>query len=76
MVAALTYAIEYAFVGFLGAWAVAAFGSTGWMVDFGEYLSVPHHWVIFRIPLFAIYLVLIAAGIVRLAPTLAPRRAR
>ena len=76
VVAALTYAIEYAFVDFLGAWAVAAFGSSEWMVDFGEYLSVPHHWVLFRIPLFAIYLVLVASGVARLAAMLAPRAAR
>jgi hypothetical protein len=69
VVAGLTYAIEYAFVPFLGAWAVAMFGSSEWMVNFGDYLSTPHRWVIFRLPLFIVYLVVIAAGIGRLART-------
>ncbi len=67
VVAALTYSIEYAFVPFLGAWAVAVFGETQWMSDFGDYLATPHHWVVFRLPLFITYLVLIATGIERLA---------
>ncbi len=67
VVAALTYGIEYGVVSFLGAWAVAMFGSVSWMVELGEYLSVPERWVIFRIPLFVVYLVVIAEGIGRLA---------
>ena len=69
VVAGLTYAIEYAFVPFLGSWAVAMFGSSEWMVDFAEYLSAPHRWVAFRLPLFVVYLVVIAEGIGRLART-------
>jgi len=69
VVAGLTYAIEYAFVPFLGSWAVAMFGSSEWMVDFAEYLSAPHRWVVFRLPLFVVYLVVIAEGIGRLART-------
>ncbi len=68
IVAGLTYAIEYAFVPFLGSWAVAMFGSSEWMVDFADYLSTPHRWVLFRLPLFIVYLVVIAAGIGRLCP--------
>lgn len=67
VIAGLTYAIEYAFVPFLGAYAAAMFGSSEWMLDFADYLSTPHRWVLFRIPLFVVYLVVIAAGIARLA---------
>ncbi len=67
VVAGLTYAIEYAFVPFLGAYAVAMFGSAEWMADFADYLSTPDRWVVFRIPLFVVYLVVIATGIRRLA---------
>ncbi|HET8967826.1 MAG TPA: hypothetical protein VFN06_00180, partial [Gaiellaceae bacterium] len=67
VVAAATYAIEYAFVPFLGGYAVAIFGSSEWMVDFADYLSTPHRWVLFRVPLFVVYLIVIAAGCARLA---------
>jgi hypothetical protein len=66
VVAALTYAVEYALVPFLGAYAVAMFGSSGWMTDVSDYLTVPHRWVIFRLPLLVVYLVVIAQGIARL----------
>jgi hypothetical protein len=66
LVAALTYVIEYAVVGYLGAWAVHVFGSATWIADAGDYLSTPHHLVVYRLPLYAVYLVLIAAGIERL----------
>lgn len=66
-VAILTYAIEYAFVPFLGAYAVAMFGSSAWMTDVSDYLTVPHRWVIFRLPLLLVYLVVIAQGIARLS---------
>lgn len=66
LVAALTYVIEYAVVDYLGAWAVHAFGSATWIADAGDYLSTPHHLVVYRLPLYAVYLVLIAAGIERL----------
>jgi hypothetical protein len=66
LVAALTYAVEYAFVGHLGAWAAQAFGSATWITDVDEYLSTAHHLVIYRVPLYAVYLVLIACGIGRL----------
>ena len=36
------------------------------MTDLADYLSTPHHWVVFRLPLFVTYLVVIAAGIERL----------
>lgn len=66
-VAGLTYAIEYAFVPFLGAYAVAMFGSSEWMTDVSDYLTVPHHWVIFRLPLLLVYFIVIAQGIARLS---------
>jgi hypothetical protein len=67
VIAGLTYAIEYGVIPFLGAWAVAMFGSSEWITDVGEYLIVPHRWVLFRIPLFVVYVVVIAAGSARLA---------
>jgi hypothetical protein len=66
LVAALTYVIEYAVVDYLGAWAVQVFGSATWIADLGDYLNTPHHLVVYRLPLYAVYLVLIAAGIERL----------
>lgn len=66
-IAALTYGIEYGVVDFLGAWMVAMFGSSEWLENLGEDLSDPQHWVVFRLPLFAAYLVVIAAGVGRLA---------
>jgi hypothetical protein len=66
VVAALTYVVEYAVVDYLGAWAVHVFGSDAWIADTGEYLSTPHHLIVFRLPLYAVYLVLIAAGVDRL----------
>lgn len=74
VVAGLTYAVEYAFVPLLGAWAVAMFGSAEWMTDFADYMSTPHRWVVFRIPLFVVYLVVIAAGVERLARPGEPER--
>ena len=32
-----------------------------------DYLKTPHHLVVYRLPLFAVYLFLIGAGIERLA---------
>ena len=66
VVAALTYVVEYAVVDYLGAWAVHVFGSDAWIADTGEYLNTPHHLILFRLPLYAVYLVLIAAGVDRL----------
>jgi len=66
VVAALTYVVEYAVVDYLGAWAVHVFGSDAWIADTGEYLNTPHHLIVFRLPLYAVYLVLIAAGVDRL----------
>jgi hypothetical protein len=67
VVAALTYVFEYAVVDYLGAWAVGVFGSDTRLVDVGAYLATPHHFVLFRLPLYAVYLVLVAAGVERLA---------
>jgi hypothetical protein len=76
IVAALTYAIEYALVSFLGAWAVAMFGERDWLSELADHLATPHHWVVFRLPLFGVYLVVIAAGIERLARREGPAAAR
>jgi hypothetical protein len=53
-------------VDYLGAWAVQVFAGAGWVADIGAYLNTPHHLVVYRLPLYAVYLVLIAAGIERL----------
>jgi hypothetical protein len=73
VVAGLTYAIEYAVVDYLGAWAGGAFGGPTWVDDAGEYLQTPHHLILLRLPLYAVYLVLIAAGVERLAGRTASR---
>ena len=67
VIAGVTYAVEYAFVPFLGWYANAIVGSTDWIADVSDYLTVPHRLVLFRLPLFMIYLLVIAGGIARLA---------
>ena len=67
VVAGLTYAVEYAFVPWLGGYANALAGDSDWVADASAYLDDPDRLVLFRIPLFIAYLVLIAKGIVRLA---------
>ncbi len=67
VVAAVTYAIEYAFVPFLGAWAIAVFGGSGWIADVSDHLSTPRGLLVFRLPLLAVYLIVIAEGVRRLA---------
>ena len=64
--AGVTYAIEYAFVSFLGAYAVAIVGAEDWILDIAEELENPGQLVVFRLPLFVVYVVVIAAGIARL----------
>jgi len=67
VVAGLTYAVEYAFVPWLGRYANALAGDSDRVADVSAYLDDPDRLVLFRIPLFIAYLVLIAQGIVRLA---------
>jgi hypothetical protein len=64
-VAAVTYAVEYAFVTWLGAYATA--GDAGWTADVSNYLDDPRRLTLFRLPLFAIYLLVVGAGVARLA---------
>ena len=66
VVAGVTYAIEYAFVSFLGAYAVAIVGAEGWILDIAEELENPGQLMVFRLPLFVVYVVVIAVGIARL----------
>ena len=66
-VAGLTYAVEYAFVPWLGWYANAMVGGSDWVADVSGYLDVPHRLVLFRLPLFMVYLLLISKGIARLA---------
>jgi hypothetical protein len=62
-IAAATYVVEYAFVPFLGAFAGPLLGDPGWVADVGEWLEdEPRNWGLVRAPLFAVYLVVIAAG--------------
>ena len=68
VVAGVTYAIEYAFVPWLGAWASELTDVS----DVSEALDVPDRLVLFRIPLFLVYLVLIYGGITRLTATPRP----
>ena len=66
VIAGMTYAIEYAFVSFLGAYAVAIGGADDWILDIAEELENGGQLVVFRLPLFVVYVVVIAAGIARL----------
>jgi hypothetical protein len=66
VVAGLTYGVEYAFVPWLGSYADGLTGDTAWVADVSDYLDVPRRLVLFRLPLFMIYLVLIFEGIRRL----------
>jgi len=67
VVAGLTYAVEYAFVPWLGSYANALAGGSAWITDVSDYLDVPNRLVLFRLPLFMVYLVLIFEGIRRLS---------
>jgi hypothetical protein len=71
-VAAATYTVEYALVPFLGAWLVAVAGSAAWMTEAGDFLSEPEHWVVFRLPLFAVYIAVLAEGVRRLGSKTEP----
>jgi hypothetical protein len=66
-IAAVTYAVEYAFVPFLGEYARAVFGDRDWVTEVSEHLSDPQWLVLFRLPLFAVYLVVLAEGLRRLS---------
>ncbi len=65
-IAAATYAFEYAFIAFLGAFADPIFDYPQWVDDFGGWLNVHHRWGLVRLPLVVVYVVVIAAGIARL----------
>ena len=64
VVAMVTYLVEYAFVPWLGAYAT---GDAGWTADLSRYLGDPRRLTLFRLPLFAIYLLVVGAGVARLA---------
>ena len=65
VIAVVTYAVEYAFVPWLGAYATA--GDAGWIADVSRYLDDPRWLTVFRLPLFAVYLLVVGAGVARLA---------
>jgi hypothetical protein len=65
-VAAVTYAVEYALISFLGAYLDPIFGYPQWVDDAGQWLFPSHRWGLVRLPLVVIYVVVIAAGIARL----------
>jgi hypothetical protein len=67
VVAALTYALEYAFVPWLGAYAEAIVGGSEQVPDISDWLASPGHLTLVRLPLFAAYVLLIVAGVRRLA---------
>ena len=66
VVAGLTYLVEYGFIPWLGAWVPAVFGSSDWTSDVAEFL-IPYRLVLLNVPLFAVYLLVLAGGIERLA---------
>jgi hypothetical protein len=66
VIAALTYALEYAVVPFLGDWAGDVLGDPAWVAELGGWLEENPHWGAVRIPLFIVYLCIIAAGLARL----------
>jgi hypothetical protein len=65
-IAAVTYAVEYAFVPWLGAYVSAIAGDSDRITRVSDYLDDPQHLMLFRAPLFTTYVVLVAAGVVRL----------
>jgi hypothetical protein len=66
VIAAATYAVEYALISFLGAYLDPIFDYPQWVDDAGQWLFPPHRWGLVRLPLVVIYVVVIAAGIARL----------
>ncbi len=66
VVAALTYAVEYAFVPWLGSYASEIAPDASWIGDVSEHLDDPQRLTLYRLPLFAVYLVVVVAGIARL----------
>jgi hypothetical protein len=73
VVSSVTYAVDYAFVPWLGAYADAIVGDADWVADTSEYLDDPQRLTLLRLPLFGVYLVLLLAGVRRLV---AQRRAQ
>jgi hypothetical protein len=65
-VAAVTYVVEYAFVPWLGSYASEIAPDASWISDVAEHLDDPQRLTLYRLPLFAVYLVVVAAGIARL----------
>jgi hypothetical protein len=66
LVAGLTYLFEYGFIPWLGAWVPTLFGTSDWITDVSE-LLIPYRLVLVNLPLFAVYLLVLAGGIERLA---------
>ena len=66
LIAGLTYMVEYGFIPWLGAWVPAVFGSSDWATDVAEFL-IPYRLVLLNLPLLAVYLLVLAEGIGRLA---------
>ena len=66
LVAGLTYLVEYGFIPWLGAWVPAVFGTSDWMTNVAEFL-IPYRLVLVNLPLLAVYLLVLAGGIERLA---------
>ena len=70
-IATVTYAVDYAFLPFLGAFATELVGTPAWVEETSEFLSDPQTLVLVRLPLFLIYVVVISAGVRRLRSSLA-----
>ena len=75
-IAAVTYAVEYAFIPFLGAFATEVVGTPGWVEETSDFLSDPEKLVLVRLPLFVAYVLVIVAGVRRLSRELSGRDPR
>jgi hypothetical protein len=64
-IAGVTYLVEYGFIPWLGAWLPAVFGSSDWTTDHG--FLIPYRLVLLNLPLFTVYLLVLAEGTGRLA---------